>query len=333
LGFGPFGPLIFSKNDHFWSFSLFFLSKKMIVPMASLAAWLPFRTLWRATRMPHLLPFFHFVGDESAPHIRYLYPPCGEARFRADLAWLLRYFEPVSLDDLVAGRPTRRPAMHLSFDDGLRQCHDVVLPILQAEGVPATFFVNPDFVDNQALMFRYKASLLADAVPHLKKKVLRIGYAHGAELDALATQHDVDVDFFLKKYQPYLTHAQVQHLLAAGHSVGAHSLDHPLYADLPLTDQLHQTEASAAAVRARWGVAQPAFAFPFTDAGVGPLFFEKKTATMPTFGCAGLKKEMQVLHFQRLALEKTTRPAATSVPAECVAFLLKKMLGRHVARR
>ena len=45
-------------------------------------------------------------------------------------------------------------------------------------------------------------------------------------------------------YKPFnhISHSeQVIELLKLGHAVGAHSIDHPRYADLSLEEQLHQT--------------------------------------------------------------------------------------------
>jgi hypothetical protein len=58
----------------------------------------------------------------------------------------------------------KKPLLHLSFDDGLSACYDTIAPILLRKGVPATFFLNPAFIDNKALMFRYKISLCLNAL-------------------------------------------------------------------------------------------------------------------------------------------------------------------------
>ena len=47
-----------------------------------------------------------------------------------------------------SGKLDRR-CLHLTFDDGFRELHDVVAPILLRKGIPATFFVNSAFIDNK----------------------------------------------------------------------------------------------------------------------------------------------------------------------------------------
>ena len=137
--------------------------------LCRVGAFVPFGRLQQWGRPPLFLPFYHLVSDENPSHVRYLYPVRTVRQFRDDLDFFLKNYQPVPLEALwplaenPAQQPSGRPAMHLSFDDGLRECHDVVMPILLEKGVPATFFLNPDIVDNRDLMFRYKASLLHEA--------------------------------------------------------------------------------------------------------------------------------------------------------------------------
>ena len=56
----------------------------------------------------------------------------------------------------------------LSFDDGLREVYTIIAPILKERGLPATFFITTDFIDNKKLFYRNKASLLIEAIAGLK---------------------------------------------------------------------------------------------------------------------------------------------------------------------
>ena len=60
--------------------------------------------------------------------------------------------------------------MLLTFDDGLVECYDVILPILEKHSIPAVFFVNTAFIDNKDLFYRYKASLLVENISNKKLK-------------------------------------------------------------------------------------------------------------------------------------------------------------------
>jgi hypothetical protein len=50
----------------------------------------------------------------------------------------------------------------------------MAMPILRRKGVPATVFVNSDFVDNQDLFFRFKAALIIDKNKSIKFEILKI---------------------------------------------------------------------------------------------------------------------------------------------------------------
>lgn len=298
-----------------------------------LAGKVPFQPLLQWSGMRLFLPFYHIVSDEPAPHVAPLYPVRTTAQLRNDLDWILRYFQPVALADLVPGKTWNKPIFHLSFDDGLRQCYDTIAPVLLEKGIPATFFVNPAFVDNKALMFRYKAALIADKVPALRETVLAIPYLQQHQLDQLAFDNGIDFQHFLEQYQPYMTAAQITGLHQKGFAIGAHSMDHPLYAQLPEAGQQAQTTDSLAWVRQALAIEQPAFAFPFTDYGVKDHFFQHLPDDVLTFGCAGVKKEKLPRHFQRFAMEKHRHTAGEMIGAAYLFFLLKKATGREYASR
>ncbi len=293
----------------------------------------PFQSLLNLSGMRLFLPFYHLVSDEPAPHIEQLYPVRNSARFKADLDWILRYFQPVSLDEVIAGKQWNKPVFHLSFDDGLRQCYDTIAPVLLEKGIPATFFINPDFIDNNDLMYRYKASLLAGRFPELRQDFLPITYQQKDQLDQEADSRGVDFRHFLDDYQPYMTFDQISYLIKKGFGVGGHSMDHPLYSSLPLSGQLLQTSHSLAFISQKWGIPHPTFAFPFTDAGVNDAFFENLPPNTFTFGCAGVKKEHINTHFQRFAMEKYQFSAPVMIGAAYLSYLAKKMAGREYARR
>jgi peptidoglycan/xylan/chitin deacetylase (PgdA/CDA1 family) len=260
-----------------------------------------------AAALGPFLPMYHLVTDdgEEVAHTRHLYRHRCARQFEADLDLLLRAFTPISLDALVehleAGVPLPRRSMFLSFDDGLRQQFEIIAPILLRKGVPATFFITGDFVDNATLFYRFKASLLIDALTGAEERllerigsrlrlpgsdharcvgaILRVGHANRGVLDELAEILELDFDEYLARQRPFLTADEISSLVAAGFAVGAHSLDHPHYAELPLDEQLRQTRESVDYVRSTFGAGPAAFAFPFSDEGVGRPFFENAFST------------------------------------------------------
>ena len=333
--------------------------------LRGVAAHLPFRWLVGLSGQRLLVPLYHLVSDAPVPHVRHLYPVKTVAQFSQDLDFLLKHFQPIDLPELLrlikTGRPPARNALLLTFDDGLREFHDVIGPVLQAKGVPAVCFLNSDFLDNKGLFYRYQASLLLEALARepglaqipaarawlaahaapgqdLRAAVLSIDYPRRAALGVLALALGVDFDLYLRTQQPYLTTPQVRAMQAQGFHFGAHSCDHPEYRLIPLAEQLRQTRESAAAVAAAFQPAHQTFAFPFTDFGVSDAFFQQihqpGSPLALTFGCAGLKHEPWPRHVQRVPLETPdARGAHEIVPTEYLYFLLKALLGRNTIRR
>lgn len=73
-----------------------------------------------------------------------------ERIFRRQIAFLARYYRPVTLQqvlDAIAGdRPLPPRAVLVTFDDGLRNNATVAWPILQEFQVPAAIFLTVDFI-------------------------------------------------------------------------------------------------------------------------------------------------------------------------------------------
>jgi peptidoglycan/xylan/chitin deacetylase (PgdA/CDA1 family) len=68
--------------------------------------------------------------------------------FKANLHFLKRSMNVVSLDDFFLGRLTsKRINVVITFDDGFKSWISDVIPTLKELGLPATFFVSSGFVD------------------------------------------------------------------------------------------------------------------------------------------------------------------------------------------
>lgn len=326
--------------------------------MASIGAY-PFRALSKAIaplmgwplllkNSPRiLLPFYHVVSDVPLPHIRnYRYR--SSARFETELDFLLRHYRPVALGDLHSGATHRGPCFHLSFDDGLRQCADVVVPILLRKGIPATFFVNPAFIGNKKLFHRYKASLIlstAEQHPYGNAMLRNAGFQPGTllqvaydqvdRLDELAQKLGISFDAFLQQEQPYMDCDQLRHLVEQGFTVGAHSWDHPEFWLLSEADQYQQITQSVDWLRETLNPALSAFAFPYTDSGVSDLLIaslHRDGFCNLTFGTAGVKSDSIAGHWQRFACESKLS-LTTSLKQELVYNQMRQLLGRTYVNR
>lgn len=312
---------------------------------------LPLSALIRTTGQKLFLPYYHVISDASVPHVQHLYPVRTVKQFEEDLEFLLKHFEPVGIDelaDIAKGRKRLTAnSFFLSFDDGLREVYEVMCPLLEKRGIPAAIFVNSAFADNKDLFYRYKASILINALlkeasneEQLKQasRLLQVNYQSREVLDMLAKPFGVDYQEYLQKEKPYMTTTQLLELKNKGFHIGAHSVDHPKYADIPLEEQLAQTIESIRWLKEKGLQSTTSFAFPFTDHGVSRKFFdtvldEKAPVAELSFGGAGLKKDISDRHFQRFPMEGTLKDASRLIATEYLYYLLKMPLGRNRIKR
>jgi peptidoglycan/xylan/chitin deacetylase (PgdA/CDA1 family) len=309
------------------------------------------------TRARLMIPYYHVVSDEDLWHIKHLYGYKTVRQFTEDLEYLLKYYSPIGLQDLLdhvkLGRPLPAAALLLTFDDGFREMYDVVAPILIAKGVNAVFFVNTEFIDNGTLCYLNKASLVIEHVRQrrsdalnttlsrllashripgddVEAKIKAITYQERAVLDQVVAAADLDVAGYLYSRQPYLTSDAIRGLIDRGFDIGAHSVDHPLYRSLTLDDQITQTVSSVTTIRTRFGVPYGAFAFPHSDRGVSSEYFRRIAATGLvdlSFGTAGLLGDSVPWNLQRFSLEMPLEPAP-----RVLAYHHVRRLGKLVAR-
>ncbi|MBV9878314.1 MAG: polysaccharide deacetylase family protein [Verrucomicrobia bacterium] len=319
----------------------------------------PFQLWPRLSRVSLVVPYYHMVSDAEVPHVRHLYRFRTVREFEADLDFFLRHFTPVELEDVVAalggerGLPPR--PFHLTFDDGFREMHDVVAPLLQKKGIPATFFLNSAFIDQGGMAHHNKISLLLDRISQpisnrilhdiekllppsinskgcLQSRLLAIRYADRETIDQMAAIAEVDINQYIKLNRPYLSSEEVFNLQRFGFTIGAHSIDHPLYADLSVEEQVRQTRVSMDFILRKFGVRIRAFAFPHSDAGVIHEFFEPVFATGVAdvcFGTRGLVRHFHPRNVERFSMEKTTDAAKSIIARQYAKALYSQALRKN----
>lgn len=316
---------------------------------------IPYSSLIGLSGRKSILPFYHAVSDEDLQHINQLYQVRNSALFEKDLDFLLKYYQPIDLTELIEinhGKKanTAKRFMHLSFDDGLSSCHDIIAPILQKKGIPATFFLNAAFIDNKALMFRYKVSVCLNKLNLLNEEKRNLilqkakdlfekkdpglaNYSESSKLDELAALIDLDFNTYLSEKKPYMNSEDIKSLLTRGFSIGSHSVDHPLYRDISSEEQMIQTSQSQNFLEDTFGINYRVFAFPFTDDGVKKDFFsyifEAEKFNL-SFGGAGLKDDSVRQNLQRFPMEsQNTASAKQMLSSEYLYYLLKMPFGRN----
>jgi len=308
------------------------------------------------------LPFYHTVSDKRLTHIEPLYAVKNVKTFKQDLDYLLTHFQPISIEDLVQHinqkQPISTPSFHLTFDDGLRECAEIIAPILKKKGIPASFFINPPFVDNQALFYRYKVGILLSKIQSntvseielksaaiflkykkiwkidLKTSLLTLNHTHQTILDQIAEHFGIDYNLFLNQQRPYMTTSQIKTLQNDGFHIGAHSMNHPKYDSIPLQQQLNQTLNSANYIQQHFPSSINSFAFPFSSDGVNNDFFNAANLELDiTFGTSGLKLDSAPKHLHRFPMEGKTLSASQLIKSEYLYYLIKRQFGKHIYNR
>lgn len=309
-----------------------------------------------------LLPFYHAVCDEKLDHLQNLYTVRDVKTFKQDIDFILKYYKPIDPLELVSNienkKQTQSNSVLFTFDDGLKEIYNIIVPILKRKGIPAVFFLNTAFVDNKDLFYRYKASLIIERIKFknvsnaelneiatilsvgsksekkIYKYILEIDYSKKSLLDKIAGLLGLDFKEFLKESQPYLTQFQLKDIIDKGFTLGAHSIDHPEYFKIPLQEQLYQTTKSIEWIDSTFKQKHKFFAFPFTDHQVSNRFFDHINSLVDiSFGCAGLKEEMNPKHLQRIPMEISNKSAKQIIITEYLKYVSKKIIGKSRIKR
>ena len=97
---------------------------------------------------------FHDISATESPFTKGMGVHITPSNFEAALRFLTKYYTPVRLQDVLAdsdGRGLPPRAMLVTFDDGYASVVESAAPLCSKFGVPAIFFVNAAFLDNQRL--------------------------------------------------------------------------------------------------------------------------------------------------------------------------------------
>jgi len=236
----------------------------------------------RARRLSVLA--YHRVLPERDPLLAV--EPSAE-EFEHRMRWVKANFDALALGEAVrALRENRLPrrALCITFDDGYADNYRIALPILRRLRLPATFFVATGFLDG-GCMFN---DVVIEAVRHAECAELEL-------TDVGLGRHPLGTDeervpaigrilARLKYFEPerrrrtafeiaararsrvptdlMMTSGQVGALHAAGMEVGAHTVNHPILAEIPLARARHEMQASRARLEQITGAPVRLFAYP-----------------------------------------------------------------------
>lgn len=310
-----------------------------------------------------IFPFYHTISDDDLPYISNLYPLRSINDFKKGLDYFCKHFNPVNLEEVFdrvhSPKKFGKPAFHLSFDDGLREVHQIIAPILEERGIPATFFINTDFIDNQSLFYRYKIGLILEYLKNnndndlnkqvqtiladnslwngeLKNSLLQLNYHNQKLIDNIAQIVAIDFDDWLSKHDPYLSTAQITDLLKRGFTMGSHSADHPRFKNINLEQQKIQVKKSFDVLKKKFGVDERIFSFPFGDEGVNATLFDwmyGEAGCKLSFGVSGIKDDYSPFHIHRIPMDDCIGSPQQFIKSEYLYYMLKSVFNKNQIKR
>lgn len=324
---------------------------------------LPFSAVKSFSPVKFIFPFYHIISDKIPVHAKHLYRIVSASQFKKDLEFLLKHFSPATFDDVknfvVSGKRQLKPSFFLSFDDGARECYEIVYPILKQKGIQAAFFINPEFVGNHKLFHRHKISLilekLASTPPDSLGEIARLLGIGSGKVSSIYTRiksmtirdiqaieevaNFIGLDFgqYLRENQPSMDWGQIRELQANGFLIGSHSFSHTEFYLLGEGEQKNQLSLANRSLDENIHPEERIFAFPFTDDKIADSFFDfiyNSGNAEISFGTSGLKNDPQPRHIQRIAMDDGRLGSAEQIiRSEYAYFLLKSFFGKNSINR
>jgi peptidoglycan/xylan/chitin deacetylase (PgdA/CDA1 family) len=207
--------------------------------------------------------------------------------FEAQLRWVRDWFNVLPLSEaargLATGRLPERP-LAITFDDGYADNYTIALPILQRLGLPATFFVATGYLDGGRMfndsVIESVRQARGDTVDLTE---LKLGHhsiatdeerrgAIGSILERLkylepkpredATVRLAQMVGAVLRTDLMMTSSQVADLHAAGMEIGAHTVSHPVLAQVDLAIAREEISRGRERLREITGAPVCVFAYP-----------------------------------------------------------------------
>ena len=213
--------------------------------------------------------------------------------FDQQVRYLKAHFDIIVPGDIPEALRARRGRhVLITFDDGYLDNYTDALPVLKAHNVKASFFVSTGFIDAPYLPFwdeiawmirtsRRSSLDLPDFLPtvlpfdepereNAVRTLLRAYFRLQRDrttgfLDAIgaATGTGRPPADLPDLRQMWLTWDRVREMLAAGMTIGGHTVNHPIMARLTRAEQMAEVTACGQRMQAELGIPMRTFAYPF----------------------------------------------------------------------
>ncbi|MBS2099105.1 polysaccharide deacetylase family protein [Carboxylicivirga linearis] len=330
--------------------------RKIKSVLISISGILPFSLLQRlASKNPVIINYHSIKGWDPDPIInRNTYRSVKQ--LEDDLRFFKKHFSIVSIADLHHKNKLAQNSLAFTIDDGLKSVYDLMYPVFNMVGIPAAIFINPDFADNKDIHFLRKRNLILKSINSIdeiantelqgwlsKKEISikqlislleQISYEDRYILDVLILILRLQNNLINENNPVYMTKAELEIMLKDGFLIGAHSMDHPPFKELTLSEQVKQIKDSIEWVIKQFQLPYRYFAFPSNDNIISREVFESiKEEVDLTLGVQGLLSDEYTTHFHRIEVESTGKSASQVLKYEYCRYIIKKLVGKSIFKR
>ncbi len=334
------------------------IAKKVIGSIGSLV---PLHILFKYYWSDCIVLTYHSLASfDAEPEIN-KNPYRTASAFSEDIKFIKNNFNVLNLKEFLEisseGGKFPEKSLLITFDDGLAIQYDQMYPILRSHKLPATFFINNAFIDNQDLHYERKKYIILRKLDelqdnslerkisktvskdyndefNLKDYIHHLKYKSKSTLDAIAGELDISFADYLRENKIYLSTQQIEIMLKNNISIGGHSIDHPDYTELSLADQVDQTLSSVNDLASRFQLDYKAFAFPYNDRALDTALFEMISDSIDvSFGSSDLARDELRMHFQRGSIDKSTQSFRRAMAVLFSKYYGKMITGNHFIKR
>lgn len=234
---------------------------------------------------------YHRIGDPlESPLDRGTFSATADV-FADQVQWLKEHSDIIGVEDLESALSDGNACCSMiTFDDGYRDNYELAFPILQAAGVPGTFFITSGFLDNHQPAWWDEIAWMVRHSPRPDELAATRWWT--APISLSGTDREIAIRKLLAIYKQlpleqteaflddvaevagsgrYLTVAEdgvwmtwdmVREMNRRGMSIGGHTVSHPVLARCPLKRQAIEIEGCKARIETELGEAITAFSYP-----------------------------------------------------------------------
>lgn len=213
---------------------------------------------------------YHRIADAPPPLDRSLWSATPTA-LAEQLDFLQREFEVIAGDDLerALAEPRGRRIL-ITFDDGYRDNYELAYPVLREAGVPATFFLTTGFIDRPHLSWwdeiawiGREGGLPAAEVTAATRRYKELPGKRCTELlENLAARAGVERPPASVADETWMTWDMARQMRSGGMSFGAHTVNHPILANLDRGQQEAEIIGSVERLGAKLDMEVELFSYP-----------------------------------------------------------------------